>query len=371
MPRITVILSSFNHRKFIAGAIQSVLDQTFRDFELYIIDDCSEDDSWEIIQTFDDPRITAIRDPVRSIAYGFNETIRNRARGEYIAIHHSDDVWLPAKLEKQIGFLDSRPEIGALFTQVRLIDEYGRPFHDPTNWYTTAFQQPNRGRCEWLNYFFLVGNCLCHPSVLARRNVMLEAGLYDFRLGQITDFDLWVRIGLKHQLHILEDPLTLFRIRSGGANQSGHKPETHIRSRNEWPVVLGRYLQLHDEMEFFSIFPEMRARACATKNCLPFLLALRAIDSTNEFRMAFGLNLLYTLMECESVASDIREKYGFGYKDLIALSGRLDCLNGGDVFRLMSEIARVKSTVSWKITKPLRFLANLPRLVREAAKRKD
>jgi hypothetical protein len=298
-----------------------------------------------------------------------NETIRNRARGDYIAIHHSDDVWLPAKLEKQIGFLDSHPEIAALFTQVRLIDEHGRSFDDPTNWYTTAFQQPNRGRHEWLNYFFLVGNCLCHPSILARRNVMLEAGLYDRRFGQIIDFDLWVRICLKHQIHILEETLTLFRIRSGEANQSGHKADVHIRSRNEWPIVLGRYLQLQDETEFFSIFPEMRARACAKNNCLPFLLALRAIDSPSEFRMAFGLNLLYTLMERESVASDIREKYGFGYKDLIALSGRIDCLGGGDVFRLANEIVRVKSTVSWKITKPLRFLANLSRLVRRTAKR--
>jgi len=370
MPRITVILSSFNHGKFIAGAIQSVLDQTFLDFELYIIDDCSEDDSWEIIQTFDDPRITAIRNPVRLRgAYGFNETIRNRARGDYIAIHHSDDVWLPAKLEKQIEFLDTHAEIGALFTQVRLIDEYGKPFDDPTNWYTTAFQQPNRGRCEWLNHFFLVGNCLCHPSVLARRDVMLEAGLYDRRLGQIIDFDLWVRICLKHQIHILEDSLTLFRIRAGEANQSGHKAEMHIRSRNEWPVVLRRYLQLHDETEFFSIFPEMRARACHTKNCLPFLLALRAVDSHSEFRMAFGLNLLYTLMEREPVASEICEKYSFGYKDLIALSGRIDCLGGGDVFRLANEIVRVKSTVSWKITKPLRFLANLPRRARRVLKK--
>ncbi len=361
-PRVTVILSSLNHGRFLDESIRSVLAQTFTDFELFIIDDNSDDDSWDIIQGFDDQRITAIRNPVRMrAAYGFNETIRHQAKGEYIAIHHSDDVWLPEKLERQIEFIEAHPDVGAVFTRVGLINEHGRPFLDHAHFYYSAFGQPNRSRFEWLRYFFLDGNCLCHPSVLARRQAMIEAGLYDRRLGQITDFDLWVRMCLRYEIHILDDVLTCFRILDRDANQSGDKQETHIRVRNEWSVVLGRLLLLKDEEDFFLVFPDMRRRAVPSGNVLPFLLALVAAETQDEFRVSFGLNLLYELFADECLVAEVMEKYDFGYIDLIAISGRIDPFNGEGCYQMMKEICRVKHTVSWQITKPLRFIANLVR----------
>ena len=372
-PRISVILSSLNHTKFIAGAIQSVLDQSFTDFELFIIDDCSEDNSWEVIQGFADSRIIAIRNPVRTrAAFGFNDVIRHHAKGEFIAIHHSDDAWLPEKLEKQLAFMDAHPEVGATFTRVSLIDEAGMPFTDSAHFYHSTFKQHNRSRLEWLRHFFLEGNCLCHPSILARRQALFDAGLYDRRLGQITDFDLWVRLCLCHEIHILDEVLTQFRIRSGEANQSGDKLETYIRGRNEWLVVLGRFLRLQEETDFFAVFPEIRYRSQLNENILPFLLAQRAIETETDFKVFFGLTLLYELLESETGASLIHDKYGFSFSDLIALSAQVDTFHGNEIFilrnqnsALESEIVRIQSTASWKITKPLRMLANLPRIARE------
>jgi len=366
-PHVTVILTSLNHENFIADAIQSVLDQTYTDFEFFIIDDCSEDNSWEIIQSFDDPRITAIRNPERLRgAYGLNETILHHAKGEFVAIHHSDDVWFPEKLEKQVAFLETHLGMGAVFTQASLIDEYCNPFMDPDHHYQSAFRQPNRNRFEWLRYFFLEGNCLCHPSVLARRQALLDAGLYDRRLGQVTDFDLWVRLCLYHEIHILDEELTYFRIRDGEANQSGERPETYVRVRNEWHIVLGRLLLLNDEADFFNIFPEMRRFALSSGNHLPFLLAIRATETGDDFRMAFGLGLLYTLLADEDVAVELHEKYGFSYLKLITLSGQIDTFHGVDALgmkqcadELKNEIARIKNTFSWRLTKPLRLIANL------------
>lgn len=366
MPRVSVLLSSLNHAKFVAEAIQSVLDQTFTDFELIIIDDCSDDDSWNVIQRFRDPRIRTFRNAERRRgAAGFNDAIRSLAQGEYVAIHHSDDAWLPEKLEKQVAFLSVHHEVGAVFSQVTLFGEDGNPITDSSHFYHSVFQQPNRNRLEWLRYFFLEGNCLCHPSVLARRQALLDAGLYDRRLGQITDFDLWVRLCLHHEIHILNDALVRFRIRNGEANQSGNKQETYVRGRNEWPLALGRLLRICDEEEFFSIFPEMRSRSHPAGNNLPFLLALRAIETGSDYKMLFGLNLLYTLLEDEPSAARIREKYGFGYTDLIALSAQVDPFRSNDVFSmrqhihlLVNEIARIKNTVSWRITAPLRVVWN-------------
>lgn len=371
MPRVSVILSSYNHGKFIAEAIQSVLDQTFTDFELFVIDDCSEDNSWEIIQRFEDPRIVATRNPKRMRgAYGFNETIRHRASGEFIAIHHSDDAWLPEKLEKQVAFLDGHADVGAAFTRVYLIDESGAPFTEQTHFYYSVFNQSNRDRFEWLRHFFLEGNCLCHPSVLARKEAMLSTGLYDRRLGQITDFDLWVRFCLRNDIYILDDELTRFRIRDNEANQSGDSLASRVRGSNEWPLVFGHLLQLRDEESFFSVFPEMRRLALATGNNMTYLLAMCAIETNCDYRMHFGLGLLYELLAEEKVAAEINVKYGFGYIDLIELSARavpyyiseMDKMQEG-MRGLKREIVRMRSTFSWRVTKPLRFLAFLWRML--------
>lgn len=366
-PRVTIILSSLNHSRFIGEAIQSVLDQTFTDFELFIIDDCSEDNSWQVIQSFNDPRITAIRNPVRLRgAYGYNETIRYQAKGEFIAIHHSDDLWSSTKLEKQVIFLDEYKDVGAVFTQVDLITEDNKSFSNPNHYYHTAFRQENRNRFEWLRYFFLEGNCLCHPSVMARRQVMIDAGLYDRRLGQITDFDLWVRICLRHQIHILDEKLTKFRIREGNANQSGETSSMLVRSRNEWPIVLGRFLSIDSEAIFFSVFPEMRNIAHPSENNLLFLLAIRATETDTAFRVQFGLQTLYVLMADDRIAAELKEKYGFGYIELITLSERIDPFHNNELSKMISylrtlqnEVTRVKSTISWRITSPLRVVWNL------------
>lgn len=358
MPKVSVILSSLNHARFLPEAIESVLQQTFTNFELFIIDDASEDDSWEIICRYQDPRIIAIRNLKRMRgAYGFNEVIQHRAQGEFIAIHHSDDVWAPQKLEKQVAFLQRHAEAAVVFTQVHLIDEHGLPFEDGKHAYYSLFNQRNRSRYEWLNHFFLHGNCLCHPSVLARRNQLLQVGLYDRRLGQLTDLDLWVRLCFQLEIHILQEALIKFRILNHEANQSGNREEARNRIRNEWSVVLGRYLHCCDEETFFKIFPGIKGRY--VQNHWPFLLAIMALDTDEEAKKSTGLNLLYRLFEDCKTAETILEKHDFGYTDLIALSGEIDPFYTNEILRLRSELSIIKGAWWWKLCAPFRVCDNV------------
>ena len=122
-----------------------------------------------------------------------NPTIQGLTRGKYIAIQHSDDIWEPDKLHRQVAFLDMHPDCGACFTWVQVVDEAGRPFLDSTDFYYDIFDQPNRTRHEWLNFFFYKGNALCHPSVLIRRQCFEECGYYRYGLVQLPDFDMWIR----------------------------------------------------------------------------------------------------------------------------------------------------------------------------------
>ena len=136
MPVISIILTSFNHEKYICEAIDSVLAQTFSDFELIIWDDDSSDNSWHLINQYSDSRIKAFRNDERKRGtWGINKAISEIAAGAYIAIHHSDDTWAPDKLEKQLSFLKDNPKYGAVFTNVMAISDNGEPIDDPGNYY--------------------------------------------------------------------------------------------------------------------------------------------------------------------------------------------------------------------------------------------
>ena len=113
MSKVSIFMSSFNYASYISEAINSVLNQTFSDYELFIFDDASTDESWQIIQSYTDPRIHSFRNNEnRNDKEGMNKVIFSMATGEYIAVHHSDNIWEPEKLQKQSDFLDTHPEIG-------------------------------------------------------------------------------------------------------------------------------------------------------------------------------------------------------------------------------------------------------------------
>ena len=196
LPRVSVILTSYNHERYINNSIESVLEQTFRDFELIVLDDASDDGSWEIINSFSDKRIRAYRNDERKES-GNIERALTYASGEYIAIHHSDDLWLPHKLEKQVDFLDSNPGYSAVFCYINVVDGSGRIINDESNIYIKAFTHENRSRHEWLNYFFYQGNAFCHPTVLIRKKCYDEI-IYDRRYKQRPDYDFWIRLLLMH-----------------------------------------------------------------------------------------------------------------------------------------------------------------------------
>jgi glycosyltransferase involved in cell wall biosynthesis len=155
MPKVSVIIPSYNHEKYVREAIQSVLEQTYQDFEIVITDDGSRDRTVSIIKSFTDPRIKLFYFPKnRGAAVAVNHCIAE-ASGEFIALLNSDDAFVPKKLEKQVEFLDKNPKIGAVFSYAQFIDEDSKDITNTEHHYAKVFLQQNRSRFEWLNYFFL------------------------------------------------------------------------------------------------------------------------------------------------------------------------------------------------------------------------
>ena len=189
-------------------------------------------------------------------------TALERAKGEYIAVLSSDDMFLPDKLEKQVKFLDENSQYGAVFSYVELIDEHGHQFTNKNHSYYKKFEQQNRDRYQWLNYFFYHGNALCHPSVLIRKSCYDKIGLYDERFAQLPDFDFWVRFCLNYELSIIPEKLVKFRIHSDEKNASAWTKQNIIRINNEWSLIAHHFLSIPSLTELKKIFPEVQARCC-------------------------------------------------------------------------------------------------------------
>jgi glycosyltransferase involved in cell wall biosynthesis len=337
MPKISVILTSYNHEKFLPYAIESVLNQTIDDFELIIWDDCSSDKSWEIIKGYSDTRIKCHRNHERKRSiFGINKSIKELSTGSYIAIHHSDDIWHPDKLRQQLEAFDSNPHLGAVFTNALAINETGLPLEDKKHFYQNIFDQPNRTRFEWLNFFFTKANALCHPSVLIRKQCYLDCGAYRHGLAQLTDFDMWIRLCMKYEIYVLNDKLIKFRVLNNNANTSGARPETIARFKFEFFKLLDNFKNIDSIEDLIKIFPVLISRfpikkedslnsQIITKFDVLFLLAFAALnESKNKMLRLFGLGILYDLIGNSESAKVINKNYNFDYQKFIALTGDYD-----------------------------------------------
>lgn len=349
MHKVTVILTSYNHSKYIREAIDSTLNQTFRDFELIILDDCSSDDSWEVISSYADPRIRAFRNAVNmGGAVEINRVISEAASTAYIAMHHSDDIWELDKLEKEVALLDAHPEIGAVFSNALAIGEDSSPLIDRQHFYSDVFNQPNRSRHEWLRHFFFRGNALCHPSALVRKACYDNCGVYPYTLAQLGDFDMWVRLCLKYEIHVLPDRLVRFRVRDNEANTSGNRPDVRIRDRSEFQHVLKRYFGIDDFEELASIFPEAKKYRRAESAVPRFVMAMVTLFAAESlpWAKALAIHALFDLLDDAAMRERIAAVYQFNYRDLIALTGKHDLFFLETVANQTAEIVRRDAVIS-------------------------
>jgi glycosyltransferase involved in cell wall biosynthesis len=320
LPKVSVILTSFNHEKYLREAIDSVINQTFSDFELIIWDDASSDNSWEIIQSYQDPRIKSFRnDEQRRGVYGINKAISEVAKGEYIAIHHSDDVWELEKLKCQVAYLDEHPKIVGVFTWVRAINEMGDEL--PLDW----FNVPNQSQTIWLRQLFNGENHLNHPSAMIRHLCYQDVGLYRYGLAQTGDAEMWSRILIKYPIYVITKKLTRHRIFSDLSNASGARHSVKVRLSNEWNVLRKNYYSKNDANILFDIFPSISKYKKGDKHNCRFLLAMGALlECEQPSGWQFGLELLYELMRDNESRHNIECWYSFTYSDLIKLAATFD-----------------------------------------------
>lgn len=209
MPKISVIIIAYNRADLLPKAVASVLAQSYRDFELLIIDDGSTDGTEAYVRGLmpRDGRVIYFKNEFN---LGISKS-RNRgvalARGEYIAMLDSDDYWIDNdKLKIQAAYLDAHPEAGLIGTAIRCEDETGRTLKEDV--YAISDEEIRR-RLLWKNQ-------IAQSSVLFRKNAFVKAGGYDesFSIGE--DYDLWLKMGRDFKFANLPEVMAAYLIHSGG-----------------------------------------------------------------------------------------------------------------------------------------------------------
>ena len=324
MLKVSVIISAYNHEKYIAESINSILHQSFLDFELIVVDNGSSDSTYKIIKTIKDPRIKIFRIK-KNIGFGYalNYAL-NKSRGEYISLFSSDDIGLPDKLKKQVKYLDDHPGVGAVFSQAQMIDEEGSAI--AKHYYDKTFDQKNKSRFEWLNYFFYNGNCLCFPSTLIRKSVYKQILFENERLAQLHDFEVWVKICLIKDIYIFNEKLIKFRIRQDNKNAGADTIENKVRSMFEFSHVLKHYLKIKNVGEFLKIFPNAKEKYHDINDdeLIPFYVAREALRVPHVFHQKFALDVLFDLLQNKRVVAKLNKQCHFDYTDFIKLTGQHD-----------------------------------------------
>ncbi|MBA7489541.1 hypothetical protein ES702_00075 [subsurface metagenome] len=199
-PKITVVMPVYNGEKYLKEAIESILNQTFTDFEFIIINDGSTDSSFEIIQNYEDERIKIINNEKNiGLTKSLNKALKV-ARSEYIARQDADDVSLPNRFERQTRYFEKYPELALVGTSIYEIDENGNTIGK-----NIALTNPGIKN-------LLRGNKFTHGSVMFKKKVIDRLGGYNESLKYAQDYELWLRIAKHYEVRNLPD--TLYQLRS-------------------------------------------------------------------------------------------------------------------------------------------------------------
>jgi hypothetical protein len=305
VPLISVILPSYNHARFVTAAVRSVLDQTVQDLELIVVDDGSNDDTPDLVESIHDPRLQLIRLGQNRLQHPRNTGL-SLARAQYIAFQNSDDVWHPQKLEKQLKVMQERKDVAACFTEVEIIDEDGHATFN--SWAAGSFTNKNHSNLEWLKYFFEDGNFLCISSAMIRRKPLEQVGNFRGSLVQLSDLDLWIRLAALGQIYIVNEKLISFRDTHG--NLSGPNASAQNRLTIEFASILKNYTTPPIVDLLPQIFPHAIPMQPNTKNIRLAYLAKYAWSLQTVFHSLFADDIISCIMDDEASRKEVTEVFG-------------------------------------------------------------
>ena len=241
MPKVSVVIPAYNTEQFLAETIRSVLDQTYGDYEVIVVDDGSSDGTLGVARSFE-PGVKVLSQPNGGPASARNLAIRD-ARGDYIAFLDSDDLWTKDKLEEQVAFMERNPAVDLVYSEAlmftgnngdrKVSEKFGFPY-DP------SFRS------------LLFGNYIPNSTVMIRRSCVDKVGLLNERreLVGVEDYEYWLRVAKRSTMAGIPRPLMYYRVRDGNLMGDGRDidktPRLYIAAIRE---IERLYPQLWEECQ--------------------------------------------------------------------------------------------------------------------------
>ncbi len=361
-PHVTVAMITYNHEKYVGEAMRSILGQTYRDFELVIVDDGSTDGTAEVIRGLRDGRIVYLRQENQGPSEARNTALRI-ARGALIAQMSGDDLAEPARLERQVAQHRGRAN-SVIFSHCSFIGEDGSAIDDPG--LGKLLNRPNWTPDATLRHLYVQGNCFLAPSAMAARSTFEAVGPYNPVLLQQQDYDMWVRFLLRgYEPFIVQEPLLRYRIRAGGANLSSSRPESRVRVHFERRRVLREFLTIESARRVAEIFPEVAGLGYPIDDDLVhFLLAVIGVQAEPRCDplQAFAADLLMVMMEDPVTRKILSQRAGFRLPDLFRIVGQIDPLDAerlrGRVGSMQKQLNELSESRTWRMARRLRDLTS-------------
>lgn len=262
----------YNGEKYLKEAIESILNQTFKDFELILVNDGSTDSTEKVIQTFSDPRIVYIKNEGNlGLSKSYNRAI-GIARGTYIARMDADDVSMPKRFERQLSFLKRHPHVDIVGSSISFIDERGK---------VKGF----RGRQEdhlQIKFSSLFSTPMMHPTIMGKVAVF-KTHPYNESLHNSEDYDLWSRLLFETSTHFANiwEPLLKYRVYPQSFTQTLNLDKRAVSAHNTLKS-LGHYLKLSDTEKTLIVNLRQDKNLSALELLHIFFIYLRVAQAFNE-----------------------------------------------------------------------------------------
>jgi len=230
LPLISVVIPAYNAAGYIEEAINSVLNQTFQNFEIIVVDDGSQDLTKEKVLNYSDPRIKYIYKENGGPSTARNTGIK-AARGNYIAFLDYDDIWIPQKLEKQLARFSLEPELGLVYSWVQSINPDGSD--------RFVAKPENEG---WVYNDLFLGNFQHNGSVqLIKKECFEKTGYFDESLLNVQDWDMWLRLAKYFKFGVVKEILVKYRVRPDSISKR------HRKLNKSFIKIVEKHIKYADE----------------------------------------------------------------------------------------------------------------------------
>lgn len=325
MPLVSVVMPCYNHEKYVAQAIESVLNQTYPNIEFIIADNGSTDRSYEVMKRYEG-RVRKLLHLEKNDREKCWEMLIAEAGGSYFAVMTSDDYWEPEKVELQMQAFREQPGLKlcatwAVYTDEDLVPRPGQ----------NVFIQQNRSRGEWIRYLLENGNCIAYPSVIMDIESR-KRSIQQFTRGyrQLGDLYLWLCFLLETDIYVVPQVLMKFRWHLSGGNQNESAPsrENNIRTKNEQADILSYMFENMPDELFLQAFGDelVHPDACSHEEiiCEKFFALLRLAEKKYYYQPCvqrfFHDN--FKKDNGKGLEKTLEQKYRYSRLDFYEYSGR-------------------------------------------------